>query len=114
MFVLGDFSSLSSGVKIWCTSDDFRNDLVTIVPEGVGPLKESLISGDVIFDNYGAYSMCCVLVDPKNSNVVWLATGENTNLRSAAAGEGIFKSTDGGGTWRRVGLERSEKIGLLG
>ena len=54
LFVLGDFSSLSSGVKIWCTSDDFRNDLVTIVPQGVGPLKESLIAGDVIFDNYTA------------------------------------------------------------
>jgi photosystem II stability/assembly factor-like uncharacterized protein len=66
-----------------------------------------------IFDNYGSYSMCCVLVDPKNSNVVWLATGENTNLRSAMAGEGVFKSTDAGATWRRVGLERSQKIGRI-
>ena len=66
-----------------------------------------------IFDNYGSYSMCCVLVDPKNSNVVWLATGENTNLRSAMAGEGVFKSTDAGATWQRVGLERSEKIGRI-
>jgi photosystem II stability/assembly factor-like uncharacterized protein len=66
-----------------------------------------------IFDTYGAYSMCCVLVDPKRSNVVWLATGENTNLRSASAGEGVFKSTDAGATWQRVGLERSEKIGRM-
>lgn len=66
-----------------------------------------------IFDNYGSYSMCCVLVDPKNSNVVWLATGENTNLRSAMAGEGVFKSIDAGATWQRVGLERSEKIGRI-
>lgn len=49
LFVLGDFCSLSSGVKIWCTSDDFTNDLVTIVPPGVGPLKQHLITGDVIF-----------------------------------------------------------------
>ena len=66
-----------------------------------------------IFDNYGSSSTCCVLVDPKNSNVVWLATGENTNLRSAMAGEGVFKSTDAGATWRHVGLERSEKIGRM-
>lgn len=66
-----------------------------------------------IFDNYGSYSMCCVLVDPRNSNVVWLATGENTNLRSAMAGEGVFKSTDAGATWQRVGLERSEKVGRI-
>jgi acetyltransferase-like isoleucine patch superfamily enzyme len=48
-FTLGDFSSLSSGVKIWCTSDDFVNDVVTIVPPGVGPIKDHLIEGDVSF-----------------------------------------------------------------
>ena len=53
-FVLGDFCSLSSGVKIWCTSDDFARDLVTIVPAGVGPIKEHLITGDVTFGNYTA------------------------------------------------------------
>jgi acetyltransferase-like isoleucine patch superfamily enzyme len=46
-FTLGDFSSLSSGVKIWCTSDDFVNDVVTIVPDDAGPVKEHLIEGDV-------------------------------------------------------------------
>jgi len=50
-FTLGDFCSLSSGVKIWCTSDDFVNDVVTIVPEGAGPIKERLIEGDVTFAN---------------------------------------------------------------
>ena len=54
LFVLGDFCSLSSGVKIWCTSDDFARDLVTIVPAGVGPIKEHLITGDVTFGNYTA------------------------------------------------------------
>jgi acetyltransferase-like isoleucine patch superfamily enzyme len=48
LFVFEDFGSLSSGVKIWCTSDDFVNDLVTIPPPGAGPIKEHLISGDVI------------------------------------------------------------------
>jgi acetyltransferase-like isoleucine patch superfamily enzyme len=50
-FTLGDFSSLSSGVKIWCTSDDFVNDVVTIVPEGVGPIKRHVLEGDVTFAN---------------------------------------------------------------
>jgi acetyltransferase-like isoleucine patch superfamily enzyme len=53
-FVLGDFCSLSSGVKVWCTSDDFTNDLVTIVPDGIGSIKQRLITGDVIFGNYTA------------------------------------------------------------
>ncbi|PYR29110.1 MAG: hypothetical protein DMF98_00885 [Acidobacteria bacterium] len=46
-FTLGDYCSLSSGVKIWCTSDDFVNDVVAILPDGVGPIKEHLIEGDV-------------------------------------------------------------------
>ena len=54
LFTLGDFSSLSSGVKIWCTSDDFVNDVVTIVPAGAGPIKQHLIEGDVTLANYTA------------------------------------------------------------
>jgi galactoside O-acetyltransferase len=50
-FRLGDFCSLSSGVKIWCTSDDFVNDVVTIIPAGMRDPKKNLISGDVVLDN---------------------------------------------------------------
>jgi acetyltransferase-like isoleucine patch superfamily enzyme len=51
-FEIGDFCSLSSGVKIWCTSDDFVNDLVTIIPPGVEQVKEHLIRSDVTFGDY--------------------------------------------------------------
>src|SRR5262245_29038135 len=54
LFTLGDFSSLSSGVKIWCTSDDFANDIVAILPPGVGSIKTHLIEGDVTFGHYTA------------------------------------------------------------
>ena len=54
LFELGDFSSLSSGVKIWCTSDDFARDLVTIIPPEVGDIKSNLITGDVIFERMTA------------------------------------------------------------
>jgi acetyltransferase-like isoleucine patch superfamily enzyme len=46
-FRLGDFSSLSAGVKIWCTSDDFVNDVVMILPPGLDDVKEHLVEGDV-------------------------------------------------------------------
>jgi acetyltransferase-like isoleucine patch superfamily enzyme len=54
VFEIGDFSSLSSGVKIWCTSDDFANDLVTIIPDGCEQVKTHLISGDVFLGDYTA------------------------------------------------------------
>ena len=61
-FVLGDYSSLSSGVKIWCSSDDFINDVVTIIPPGLGKIKNHLITGDVILENYTAVGANSVIM----------------------------------------------------
>jgi photosystem II stability/assembly factor-like uncharacterized protein len=66
-----------------------------------------------IFDNGGSFTLCCVVVDPKNSNVVWLGTGENASQRSAHFGDGIYKSADAGKTWQRMGLAASEHIGQI-
>lgn len=65
-FVLGDFSSLSAGVRIWCTSDDFVNDLVALVPSGVADPKEHLIIGDVHIGAYTAIGANAVVM-PGNS-----------------------------------------------
>jgi photosystem II stability/assembly factor-like uncharacterized protein len=66
-----------------------------------------------IFDNGGSFNMCCIVVDPKNSDILWLGTGENSNPRSAMYGDGLYKSSDAGATWKRVGLEHSEHIGRI-
>lgn len=80
---------------------------------GSGGLWKTINRGNTwtpVFDDYPAYSMGAVVVDPTDSNVVWLATGENTSNRSTGYGSGVFKSTDAGATWRQVGLEHSEHI----
>jgi galactoside O-acetyltransferase len=66
LFTLGDMCSLSSGVKIWCTSDDFTNDVVIIVPDGFGKIKGNLIEGDVSIGNYCAVGSNSVIM-PDNS-----------------------------------------------
>jgi photosystem II stability/assembly factor-like uncharacterized protein len=66
-----------------------------------------------VFDSGGSYNLCCVVVDPKNSDVVWLGTGESSNPRSAMVGAGLYKSTDGAKTWTRVGLADSEHLGRI-
>ena len=66
-----------------------------------------------MFDTGGAFNMCCVVVDPKDSNIIWLGTGENSNPRSAMIGDGLYKSTDGTQTWKQVGLAHSEHIGKI-
>ena len=64
-FQIGQFCSLSSGVKVWCTSDDFVNDIITIVPSDIEPVKKHLIRGDVILEDYTAIGSNSVVM-PKN------------------------------------------------
>jgi len=66
-----------------------------------------------IFDSQGSYSIGCVTLDPSNHNTVWVGTGENNNQRSVAYGDGIYKSNDGGATWKHMGLNTSEHIGKI-
>lgn len=66
-----------------------------------------------IFDSQGSYSIGCVTLDPHNPNIVWVGTGENNNQRSVGYGDGVYKSVDGGKTWKNVGLKASEHIGMI-
>lgn len=66
-----------------------------------------------IFDGEGSYSIGCVTIDPNNDNVIWVGTGENNNQRSVAYGDGIYKSEDGGKSWKNMGLKASEHIGNI-
>ena len=63
-----------------------------------------------IFDDGGSYSLGSVTVDPNDSDVVWLGTGENESQRSVGFGDGLYKSVDAGKTWKRVGLTNSQHI----
>lgn len=66
-----------------------------------------------IFDNYGSYSIGALAMDPNNHNVIWVGTGENNNQRSVSYGDGLYKSIDGGASFKKVGLEKSEHIGMI-
>src|SRR5205085_5393301 len=66
-----------------------------------------------VFDREGSYSIGCIVLDPKNPLTVWVGTGENNSQRSVSYGNGLYKSDDGGKTWRNVGLRTSEHIGRI-
>ncbi|MBT8232398.1 MAG: glycosyl hydrolase [Saprospiraceae bacterium] len=80
---------------------------------GVWKTKNAGTTYKPIFDNEGSYSIGCVSLDPSNHNTVWVGTGENNNQRSVAYGDGVYKSVDGGASWKHMGLKNSEHIAKI-
>jgi photosystem II stability/assembly factor-like uncharacterized protein len=66
-----------------------------------------------VFDREGSYSIGCIALDPKNPLTVWVGTGENNSQRSVSYGNGVYRSDDGGKTWKNVGLKTSEHVGRI-
>ena len=63
-----------------------------------------------LFDHEPVQSIGAVAIDPKDSKVMWVGTGEGWVRNSVSVGNGVYKSTDGGETWTNVGLPGSERI----
>ncbi|MFO7851804.1 MAG: WD40/YVTN/BNR-like repeat-containing protein [Bacteroidota bacterium] len=66
-----------------------------------------------VFDDMPTASIGDIAIDPRNPDVVWVGTGEANIFRSSNAGCGVFKTTDGGKTWKNVGLENTMTIGRI-
>ncbi len=61
----------------------------------------------------GVVSMGMLAIAPSDSNQVWIGTGEPNSRNSLSPGRGVFKSTDGGNTWKPMGLEQTQAIGRI-
>lgn len=85
----------------------------TAASGGVWKTENSGTTFTPVFDKEGSYSIGCITIDPNNSNVVWVGTGENNNQRSVAYGDGVYMSQDGGETWINKGLKLSEHISKI-
>jgi len=67
-----------------------------------------------VFDADGKpQSIGAVKIDPKDPKTVWVGTGETWTRNSVSVGEGVYKTTDNGETWSRLGLERTERIARI-
>ncbi len=92
---------------------DHAEYYVAAAYSGVWKTKNAGTTFEPIFDNYGTQSIGCLRLDPNNTNVIWVGTGENNNQRSVGYGNGVYVSRDGGKSFTNMGLKNSEHIGMI-
>ena len=80
---------------------------------GVWKSTDGGVMFNSIFDKH-CQSIGCVAIDPVNPDkTIWVGTGEVWTRNSTSIGDGIFKSTNGGKTWKKMGLDKSDRISSI-
>jgi Sortilin, neurotensin receptor 3, len=95
---------------------DPSNPSVWYVAVGSGGVWKTTNAGTTftpIFDSQPSYSIGCITIDPRRTDTVWIGTGENVGGRHVGFGDGIYKSNDGGKSFKNSGLTQSEHISKI-
>ncbi|HET9275897.1 MAG TPA: hypothetical protein VFN96_07500 [Gemmatimonadales bacterium] len=66
-----------------------------------------------LFTDERVISMGDLAIAPSDTSIIWAGTGEEDSRNSISPGQGIYKSTDGGRTWKLMGLEKTQTIGRI-
>ena len=86
---------------------------VAVASGGVWKTTDGAVSWRPVFDDEGSYSIGCLTMDPNDPLTLWVGTGENNSQRSVGYGDGVYRSRDGGTSWKKMGLEASEHVGRI-
>jgi photosystem II stability/assembly factor-like uncharacterized protein len=106
---------LTSGriIDLAVEKDNPSTYYVAVACGGVWKTTNSGHTFSPIFDSQPVYSIGCVTIDPNNPNVLWVGSGENNSQRAIGYGNGVYKSMDGGKSWKNKGLKESRHIGKV-
>jgi photosystem II stability/assembly factor-like uncharacterized protein len=80
---------------------------------GIWKTTDGGVHWQPIFDDQAVSSIGALAVAPSDSNIIWAGTGETFIRSHISMGWGIFKSTDAGKAWQRMGLENTGRIGRV-
>ena len=104
---LREIGPAAMGGRISDIKVDPNNPSTWYVAVGSGGVWKTVNSGttwEAIFDDQISYSIGTIEIDPNNSKVIWVGTGENVSGRHVAWGDGVYKSADAGKSWKKMGL----------
>ncbi len=93
--------------------NNYHEYYVSVACGNVWKTTNSGTTWNPIFDNYGSHSIGCLALDPNNPNVLYVGTGENNSQKSVSWGDGIYRSEDGGKSFKNIGLQKSEHIAKI-
>ncbi|HSF15260.1 MAG TPA: sialidase [Vicinamibacteria bacterium] len=80
---------------------------------GVFKTEDAGLTWTPVFDDQPVHSIGALAVSPSDPSIVWVGTGETFIRSNVSIGNGVFKSTDGGTTWRHMGLQGTGRIGRV-
>jgi photosystem II stability/assembly factor-like uncharacterized protein len=80
---------------------------------GLWKTENGGISHTPVFDYGGSVSMGAVAISKSNPKVLYVGTGEQSSRNSTAWGDGVYKSVDGGKTWKHIGLTDTRHISKI-
>jgi photosystem II stability/assembly factor-like uncharacterized protein len=80
---------------------------------GVWISKNGGLTWTAVFDEQPVASIGAVAINQQNPDIIWVGTGEGNVRNSTSIGAGMFKSNDGGRSWKQVGLAASERINRI-
>src|SRR5215210_912058 len=107
--------AVTSG-RVMTIAVDPNNNAVFYIGAASGGVWKTVNAGATwqpVFDTQGSFSIGWITIDTKRPHIVWVGTGERNSQRSVGYGDGVYKSEDGGRSFHKVGLEKSEHIGRI-
>jgi photosystem II stability/assembly factor-like uncharacterized protein len=93
-------------------ADEGKTIYIGTAGGGVWKSTNGGVSSKPIFDKY-CQSIGALAIDQKNPQVIYVGTGESNMRNSVSIGDGMYKSTDGGDNWKKMGLDSTEHISKI-
>ena len=92
---------------------DIYSFYVGLATGGIMKTSNNGVSFDAIFEHESVASIGAIAIAPSNAKYIYVGTGEANDRNSSGWGNGVYLSTDGGGSWRNIGLKESKTIARI-